>query len=97
MGLCGWQSLGHDNLSDMSTHASNAVFLIMWPIFNVLLVNLLVAGVLASRPPTKMNRLIQCTVSWRLRGEFFMAVIAHLKEFREFERLMVCYRQAALM
>jgi hypothetical protein len=65
MGVSGWQSLGHDNLSDMSTHASNAVFLIMWPIFNVLLVNLLVAGVLAPRPSTEMNRLLPCNMSCR--------------------------------
>jgi hypothetical protein len=72
MGVSGWQSLGHDNLSDMSTHASNAVFLIMWPIFNVLLVNLLVAGVLASRPATEMNSTLCSTMIWRLGEEVLL-------------------------
>ncbi len=39
------QSLGQDYMEDMTTHTSNAVFIVMWPIFNILLVNLLVAGV----------------------------------------------------
>ena len=30
------QSLGHDNLDDMTSHTSNLIFVIMWPVFNVL-------------------------------------------------------------
>jgi hypothetical protein len=39
------QSMGHDYMDEMSSHGSNVVFLVMWPVFNVLLVNLLIAVV----------------------------------------------------
>ena len=42
------QSLGQDNIGEMTTHTSNAIFVFMWPMFNILLVNLLVA-VMSSR------------------------------------------------
>ena len=57
------QSLGHDVLLDMSTHASNAVFLVMWPIFNVLLVNLLVAGLCPSPSPSPLTRILPLSPS----------------------------------
>ena len=57
------QSLGHDVLLDMSTHASNAVFLVMWPIFNVLLVNLVVAGLCPSLSPSLISRSLPISLS----------------------------------
>ena len=53
-GWCG-QSLGQEYIEDMSTHTSNAVFIVMWPIFNILLVNLLVAGAPLIPPPNHLQ------------------------------------------
>jgi hypothetical protein len=37
------QSMGHDYIKEMDSHSSSVVFILMWPVFQILLVNLLIA------------------------------------------------------